>query len=940
MTSRVNDQYNQSVKDAVHKYGKDTVVAFMMGGFYEFKGEQAKIAHHVAGLNISAKGVAGFPINSLEYMCKKFTDSGYIVVVMDQYTRKAKNGNTYFDREITSIYGPGNPIEFSVGRDSTKCSIVYLCPLHSDGSCTIGYATLETNTGESSAGQFHEDSESHAYSSLISAALADRPLHTQIVYPDTSQGKEALNRFRHRMQSTKVFGIRVDDLAVDPHTLNHHHIIQTIGELFSGCGFLTDNCDVYAGLKNKHQAACAFSHLINMVYRKDDRVLSIIKPPNLIDPSMHLDIAIGGLMQLDITKDGKDLFSYLPNCCTASGRRAFRSRVCRPSKDPALMNQRYDRVEAVMPDQEIVRSKLSKIYDIENIHRRMLKPALFRPHMWINLTESLQTLNEVVEYSYGKQITMYPAKIATQNIRKIIDIDGTSKAVSEHPVFASGFNEVLDVYLSHLELYESQLHEFLSFLNECSGVVRNGEPHFKVDVNKDNDITIIVTQKRFDTARKEIRRRSRLFKIADQEIDPDNVLAVTGSSKSVKVLSSDKLNEALITISETKRNVKEELIISNENACNLLYENCRDLIVSCVRDLEDIDVACACAVSAIKNGFVRPVIQDNNSSFIETKGIRHPIIEALDKKSAYIGNDLHLNKNGLLLYGINGSGKSSLMKSIGIAVIMAQAGMYVPADSFKFYPYSKLFTRIWNNDDILQGQSSFTVEMIELSEILRRGDSNSLVIGDELCSGTERVSATAIITAGIRVLFEKKAAFLLATHQHDVVNILNKYEYLDVQIKHLSVSNEDGNLVYERKLKDGSGECNYGVTVCRALNMPQKFIEYATEEVRNMLGIESSYLVSTKKSKYNSKVYVGLCEKCHKNPAVHTHHRVHQSQAPNHIKNAVHNLVPLCEECHRLEHTFEEQDGKSKVDYRAQPAFPHRMVQTSRGVEYRPIDIA
>ncbi|MFN9955062.1 MAG: MutS-related protein, partial [bacterium] len=121
--------------------------------------------------------------------------------------------------------------------------------------------------------------------------------------------------------------------------------------------------------------------------------------------------------------------------------------------------------------------------------------------------------------------------------------------------------------------------------------------------------------------------------------------------------------------------------------------------------------------------------------------LRHPIIERLITNVEYIGNDISLNQNGILLYGINASGKSSLMKALGLAIIMVQSGMYVPATSFEFSPYHHIFTRICGNDDIYRGMSSFVVEMSELRNILQRADERSLVIGDEICCGTEAISA-------------------------------------------------------------------------------------------------------------------------------------------------------------------------------------------------------
>ena len=130
--------------------------------------------------------------------------------------------------------------------------------------------------------------------------------------------------------------------------------------------------------------------------------------------------------------------------------------------------------------------------------------------------------------------------------------------------------------------------------------------------------------------------------------------------------------------------------------------------------------------------------------------MRHPIIERLDRGTVYVPNDISIGladdiaQTGMLLYGTNASGKSSLMKAVGLNIIMAQAGFYVAAEEFEYIPYQRLFTRILNADNIFRGESSFAVEMGELRGILKRANGNSLVLGDELCSGTENTSAQSI----------------------------------------------------------------------------------------------------------------------------------------------------------------------------------------------------
>jgi DNA mismatch repair protein MutS len=911
------ERYREAMRDATDKYGTNAIVAYMVGGFYEFYGEQAEVAHRVAGLHYTrTKGTAGFPVGSLEHMCAKFTDAGHVVVVMDQYAVRKKNGVTEIDREVTAVYGPGAPIDVPAGSDSTVCAVVFL-----GGSQGIGYSALQTNTGETRAAQFDDqggDQGASCFGSAVGAALADAPLHTLVVYPDTDEGRERIAAFDRKLGGIRAFGKLVTRKAVDPVTLSEPHVLETLRRQFGGCGLLTDAADVYSGLGGRPLAARAFVHLVHFVYRKDDSVLHIIEPPLVLSPVDYLDVAIGGLAQLDVAKDPGGLIASLPKPCTAPGRRAFRARLCRPSRDPLVIAKRLDMVESVAPEHRAIRAVLAGVADVENVHRTMLKPAAFRPQTWLRLVDSVQRIAGVSRAGS----TAHPADEIVASVRKRIRVEESAEAGAV--CLAPGVDEELDVLANHIDQYERELEALLAHLNECAGCVPDQQSkHFHVgEPNRDGEIQVLTTQKRFDAAKRELKRRRAAFAVADAPPFLASDLDTRfGGSKASRVVHHPALDEGLATLAEAKRDFANRRAAAHARACAEIYEECRRPIVNCVRDLEEIDVACAVAVAAHERGFVRPTLDARAEPFVFAEKLRHPVVEAMDNRSEYVGNDVRLNQSGMLLFGINGSGKSCLMKSLGLAVVMAQAGMYVSAESFAFSPYAKLFTRIWNNDDISRGLSSFTVEMTELNEILRRGDAQSLVLGDELCSGTERVSATSIIAAGVRKLTALGCAFLLATHQHDVVDIVRGVPGL--QVKHLSVSADRGRLVYERRLREGPGETHYGVTVCRALGMPSDFVEDALREMRRIAGLSADYAVPTKRSNYNSTVFMGTCARCRAKPADQTHHRVPQARADRRVKHAAHNLELLCERCHAEHH------AEHRADH-----VPDKAVQTSAGVAY------
>jgi DNA mismatch repair protein MutS len=261
---------------------------------------------------------------------------------------------------------------------------------------------------------------------------------------------------------------------------------------------------------------------------------------------------------------------------------------------------------------------------------------------------------------------------------------------------------------------------------------------------------------------------------------------------------------------------------------------------------------------------------------------------------------------------------------LGIAIILAQAGMYVPCSQFQYKPYSAIYSRILGNDNIFKGLSTFAVEMSELRTILRLADQNSLVLGDELCSGTESTSATSIFVSGIRHLNETNCTFIFATHLHEILTYDEITELTNVHVKHMSViyNKLTDSLEYDRKLKDGAGNNMYGLEVCKSLNLPETFLEYA-HNIRMKYHPETASILNNKQSHFNVKKIIGVCELCNENMGSEVHHLQYQSEANDDgiinkngltfHKNHNANLVNICERCHTKIHKEKKQYKKTKT---------------------------
>jgi DNA mismatch repair protein MutS len=268
------------------------------------------------------------------------------------------------------------------------------------------------------------------------------------------------------------------------------------------------------------------------------------------------------------------------------------------------------------------------------------------------------------------------------------------------------------------------------------------------------------------------------------------------------------------------------------------------------------------------------------------------------------------------------------MKSIGIAVLLAQSGFYVPANAMKFSLYDSIFTRIVSKDNLAKGLSTFAVEMLELKNIFKRASQHSLVLGDEISHGTETLSGVSIVASAIMKLTKLRSVFLFATHLHQLATMPEIRKLKNVVDLHLSVvyDEEQDKLLFNRILQPGSGSSVYGLEFAKSLHMDEEFLGNANK-IRKRLSNdfdELELLVKKRTSKYNKELYVTKCVICGA-VAEDVHHIAHQSLSDNsgfigHFhQDHRSNLVPLCREHHREIH-----DGKIRVK---------GFVMTSKGLE-------
>jgi len=471
----------------------------------------------------------------------------------------------------------------------------------------------------------------------------------------------------------------------------------------------------------------------------------------------------------------------------------------------------------------------------------------------------------------------------------------------------------------------------------CDNEVETKDTFVKIHETEKNNFSLIATDRRCKIleevlshnklASVSLKYHSSFFK-EEREFVLElgkNVIDFSKQSTTNRFITSWQIAKLCKDVSSIKINLIEKVASVYSKIINDI-EVFQDRINYICDFITYVDLAFAKTYIAAKYNYCKPniVLDKSMKSYIKATKLRHCLIEKIQQSELYVANDISLgvtenngglldgqDLSGILLYGTNAVGKTSFIRALGISVVMAQAGLYVPASSYEFYPYKYIFTRIIGNDNLFKGLSTFAVEMSELRTILRLADPFSLVLGDELCSGTESISAVSIFVAGVQMLHQKDCSFIFATHIHEIVGYDEITSLHNVGCKHMSViyDKEKDMLIYDRKLKDGPGTNMYGLEVCKSLNLPQDFLDLA-HNIRTKYRPETNSLLDQKQSHFNAKHIKGMCENCGNKMATEVHHLQYQQDADD--KGIIHNkegdltfhknhpanLLSICEQCH------------------------------------------
>lgn len=826
------------------KYGENALVLMEIGTFfevYEVNNEKEKIgkAKEIAELlniQLTRKNksilenskenpiMAGVPAISFEkHLARIIAEQKYTIAIIRQ-----KGTPPNVSRYLDVVVSPGTNFDFVVEQDDNFITSIVIDQVR--GNYLIGYSAIDVTTAKCYYNEVFGTNEDKFFAldevfnymnmhktSEIIVTLADKNINQ----------KEIIDYLELNLKSFHLRNFR-------PKITYQNELFKNV---FSIESLLTPI--EHLDMERSPLSTESLAILIDFVIAHDSSIIQKLSNPIKLDVSRYIYIGNNALEQLNIidTTHNLSLIRLINNTSTAMGKRLLKERITNPIKDSKELLRRYNLSKELYDFHSPIENELASIYDIERLTRR-IKLSRLHPFELNYLYDSLVSIKEIVKFMESYKFITPPCSsdeinsfLASINSTFDLSISGRFmlKDVDENMI-TSGVNLQIDdlnrenkLLLDKLEILKNHI---LSFF-------KSDEKSF-VTINRldKEGFYISITKNRYNLVKDEL-LKSHL--IIDDKLLLFKDFSIKTQTNSVKISCaltddiSDKYVHNLKKIVEINKLVFKEKLIEFEKKFSTLLS---ELVVF----IAEVDLTVSNIKTSKKYNYTCPKIvkTKDDENFLELIELRHPIIEANEDRGVYVTNDIVLGElnlvskeyedniivknsnptnlqsnkmHGILLFGINSSGKSSLMKAIGISVILAQAGFFVPCKSMRFSIFDSIFTRISGADNISKGLSSFAVEMMDLKNIFNRASKKSLILGDEISHSTETLSGLSIVASAILKLARLESLFVFATHLHQLPQIPEIEKLKNIICLHLSVmyKDDEDKLIFDRKLAFGSG---------------------------------------------------------------------------------------------------------------------------------------
>lgn len=761
----------------IKEQNKDAIVMFRLGDFYEMFFDDAIIVSKelelaLTGKNAGAKErvpMCGVPFHSASGYIQKLVDNGHKVAIVEQLTDPGKKG--IVERGVVQIVTPGTIFDESMTKNKNN---YIACMMIFDFVYTLAFCDITT-------GEFQ----------VVNIDKKDHLLNNQLA---SMEVKEIV------VKSDCTYNFN-DSIMVS------HYDNETFNEKYR---------DIFHNIKDLKEIKVS-TLLLNYLIETQKRDLEHLQMIEEINNQDFMTMDLYTKKSLELTENSKDhekygsLFWLLDMTKSAMGARLLKNYIDRPLLKKEAIEERLDIVEIFTQQfiqRESIKEILKEIYDLERLSSRIAFGNInARDLKWIS--SSLKVLPELKQqlYSFNEPLTDQLANqiIDLSHITKLIDdaiIDNPPLTIKEGNIIKDHFNEELDE-LRYLRDHGKQwLVDFEQKEREKTGI-----KNLKVGYNRVFGYYIEVTKGSLDLVKDEFEyTRKQSLSNAERFITPEL------KDMESKILSAqDKIQKLeYVLFTQVRNEIKKEV----------------HLIQDVSKIIARVDVYQSLAMLASENSYVRPVF--NDQKIMDIKEGRHGVIEKAMGHGKYVPNDVSIDENSpvVLITGPNMGGKSTYMRQVALIVIMAQIGSFVPAKYANLTIFDQIFTRIGASDDLISGQSTFMVEMLEANNALRFASEKSLILFDEIGRGTATFDGMAIAQAMIEyIASEIHCMTLFSTHYHELTFLEDKG--LGIQNVHASARVDNDHLVFEYLIKKGRSNKSYGVNVAKLAKLPDEVINRA-----------------------------------------------------------------------------------------------------------------
>jgi DNA mismatch repair protein MutS len=766
---------------------QDAFLFFRLGDFYEMFFDDAIKASQELEITLTSREggsedripMCGVPYHSAPNYIEQLISKGYKVAICEQM-EDAKLTKGMVRREVVQLITPGTVME---GKSLSDKENNYIAAISYFEDQTYGFAYTDLSTGESKVTQLSSN-----FDDVLNeiAVLSSK----EVVVASSFNGE-----LQKRMRERDVLAISFEDNSSIE--MNFSHLLENLNQE-----------------KLKQTAARLFHYL----YRSQKRSLDHLQPVTTYQIHQYMKIDYYSKRNLELTETirskGKkgSLLWLLDETMTAMGGRTLKSWIDRPLLSRDEIEHRQTIVEVLMNkffERQELREKLTEVYDLERLAGRVAFGN-------VNARDLVQLKRSLMQIPFLKQILLDMGHEAVANIAESLDpceevTDLLEQAIVENPplslkegnIIRDGYNEKLDQYR-----YASRNGKTWIAQLEREEREKTGIKSLKVGFNRVFGYYIEVTRANLHLLTEGQYERKQTLTNAERFITPEL------KEKEALILQAEEnggeLEYQLFT--EIREMVKEHI----------------PRLQAAAKAVSELDVLQCFAQVSEERRYVKPKFSTDRK--VVVKEGRHPVVEKVLNSQEYVPNDCFMDdeREVLLITGPNMSGKSTYMRQIALTAILSQIGCYVPADEAVLPIFDQVFTRIGAADDLISGQSTFMVEMLEAKNALANATQNSLILFDEIGRGTSTYDGMALAQAIIEYIHKHIGAkTLFSTHYHELTVLDAELEKL--KNIHVSAIEHNGKLVFLHKIKEGPTDKSYGIHVAQLAELPKELIDRANE---------------------------------------------------------------------------------------------------------------